>query len=297
MKDKKIFKIGSMEVKASDDDKREVIAIASKEVADRDKDIVTVGKIAKEGIDIRGFIKNPVVLFAHDHRAPPIARAEKVWKENKKLMMKIKFPEPEVSSLGDSIYKLIKGDYLNSLSIGFQPDWKTAKFNEKRGGYDFPSSELLEVSIVSVPANPAAVIQSKSIKKALDDKVIDEVEFNEMKLYLEELVKEVDDEDDISVFDELEEKIDDLFKKIEEEPPEPKFEPVLDPVEDLNIEQKQNICIKCGGEVIPTKDNIQEETDGDLFEWIFDERLTEKSNDDSTDDLVDELLIMFENKE
>ena len=295
MKHKKIFKSSNIEIKSSDEENRVITAIASKEVKDRDGDVVVVGTTAKDGIDIRQFKKNPVILFAHDHRAPPIARAEKIWKEDKKLMMNIKFPEPEISSLGDSIYKLIKGGYMNTLSIGFQPDWQVAKFDEKKGGYYFPSSELLETSIVSVPANPEAIIQSKSIQKAVSDNVIDEAELNEMKIYLEELYLDNELDKQLKEIDDVDKQFDEIIADEDLEELENTVVGIL--IDEMESEQTQNVCDKCGQKIVSTTDINQKEDDSDLFDWIFNERLTEKSNDDSIENLVDELLNYFSQTE
>jgi len=185
-----IFKSTVMEIKSSDEEKREVVAIASSEKIDRDGDIVRV-----DGINIKEYKKNPVVMFAHDHSSLPIAKATRIWKEDKNLMVKMQFTTPEENSMGDTVYKLIKGDYLKSLSIGFKPSWDTAVRNEKVGGWDFKDSDLYEISIVPIPANAAAVVQSKGITKALEDKVVDELEIKELELYLEELVKNLPVED------------------------------------------------------------------------------------------------------
>lgn len=172
--EKFISKFYNIEKQSVNEDEREVIACASKEIQDRDGDIIRI-----DGIDIKEYKKNPVVLFGHNHSDLPIAKCTKVWKEDKKLMVKIKFPEPEVSSVGDSIYKLIKGDYLSCLSIGFAPKWDKA-VQLKDAGWDFKESSLYEISVVPIPANPGAMVEMKSLQKAVDDEVIDELELKEL---------------------------------------------------------------------------------------------------------------------
>lgn len=195
---KKILKPVDIEIKEVDDDKREIVMVGSKEVLDRDGDVVKI-----EGIDLKNFKKNPVILFGHDHRGLPVGKAIKVWKEDKQLMFKIKFPTPEEYSFADTVYKLVKGDYLKASSIGFSPNWDKAERNEKSGGYIFNESELLELSIVPIPANPQALIHSKGIEKALEDDVIDDLELKEFELYIKEYqskepVDEVSDDDHVS---------------------------------------------------------------------------------------------------
>jgi len=197
--------------------------------------------------------------------------------------------------LGDSIYKLIKGGYMNTLSIGFQPDWQVAKFDEKKGGYYFPSSELLETSIVSVPANPEAIIQSKSIQKAVSDNVIDEAELNEMKIYLEELYLDNELDKQLKEIDDVDKQFDEIIADEDLEELENTVVGIL--IDEMESEQTQNVCDKCGQKIVSTTDINQKEDDSDLFDWIFNERLTEKSNDDSIENLVDELLNYFSQTE
>lgn len=196
MKDK-LFKSTNIEVKSSNEDKREVIAIATQETSDRDGDIVRV-----DGINIKEYKKNPVILFGHNQYDLPIAKAIRVWKEGKQLLVKMKFPEPEISSMGDTIYKLIKNKYLSQLSIGFKPDWSSAVRIDKTNGWDFKNIELLEISIVPVGSQANARVQVKSFNKAVKDKVIDSLEMSEIELYLKELNYDLtEDEDDKSETD------------------------------------------------------------------------------------------------
>lgn len=183
--DKKVYKSFGVEIKEKDETKREITAIGSQEKIDRDGDVVII-----DGVDLKNYKKNPVVLWSHRAGDPPIGKAVKVWKEDGKLMFKLQFPEPETYSFADTIYKLLKEGYLNSFSIGFSPDWKTAEFQEKAGGYKFHNSELLEISVCNVPANPGALVHSKSFTKALEDEIIDDIELKEIEEYLKHITAE-----------------------------------------------------------------------------------------------------------
>jgi len=192
---KKLFKSDNMEIKKLEEKDREVTAIASKEIKDRDGDIVRV-----DGIDIKNFKKNPVILFAHDHYGLPIAKAIKIWKEdNKFLMVTMKFADAETNPLAETVYKLIKNNYLKALSIGFRIDFDKAERlpssnGERYPGWDFKSTELFEISVVPVPANPAALIQSKAIKSALDEEIINSSEYDELTEYFDYINKDRNDE-------------------------------------------------------------------------------------------------------
>ena len=183
----KIIKIfDSFEVKETKDD-RTLEFVGSKEITDRDKEIVKVA-----GLDLKNYKKNPVVLWSHQYDQPPVAKATKVWKSKDEVKFNVKFADMEEYSFADTIYKLYKGGYMNAVSIGFIPDYDSIEYPEKsKGGTQriFNKSELIELSLVPVGANPAALLQSKGIQKALDDKAIDNTELEEMKLMLEELIE------------------------------------------------------------------------------------------------------------
>jgi HK97 family phage prohead protease len=99
-----------------------------------------------------------VVLWQHDDKHP-IARATSVWRSNGKIMGHIKFPPPGTSEMSDEALRLIKAGVVDSLSIGFQPH--KAEQIQGTGGARFLDWSLLEISFVSVPANPAAVVTAK----------------------------------------------------------------------------------------------------------------------------------------
>ena len=187
----KIIKIfDSFEVKETKDD-RTLQFIGSKEITDRDKEIVKV-----KGLDLKNYKTNPVVLWSHQYDQPPVAKATKVWKSGDELKFKVKFAEMEEYGFADTVYKLYKGGYMNAVSIGFIPDWDSIEYPNKdgksRSGAQriFNKAELIELSLVPVGANPAALLSSKGITKALEDNVIDDSELEEIKLLLEELATE-----------------------------------------------------------------------------------------------------------
>ena len=117
---------------------------------DRDRDT-----IKPSGWKLTNYRKNPVVLWAHDARALPVARCTDVRVEDDKLVAVAEFPTSEVFEFGATVYELLKGGFLRATSVGFRP-LKHAR-NGETGGTDFIEQELLEFSIVSVPANPSTL--------------------------------------------------------------------------------------------------------------------------------------------
>lgn len=176
MSDKSMIKYFATEIKETNDKERTFTMIGSKEVVDADGDIVKV-----DGIDLKRFKKNPVILPYHNYNGFPIGKGvgKKVWVEDKKLMFKFQLATAEESPLADQAYRLIKGGYLKTSSIGFIPNWNEIEYPEKdkKGARRiFNKTELLELSLVAVPSNPEALLAG--INKAWDDGVLDGEELN-----------------------------------------------------------------------------------------------------------------------
>ena len=138
-------------------------AVASSEVEDRQGEVVK-----QSGWDLKNFKKNPILLYMHDH-TKPIGKATRVWldKATNKLMFKGFISEATEELRG---YKQLMADgILNSFSVGFRPT--------EMDGNQITKSELFEISLVSVPANPEArLLAVKSLENAgFDSKVINKV--------------------------------------------------------------------------------------------------------------------------
>lgn len=112
-------------------------------------------RINVDGIDIKDYKKNPVVLWGHDGFNLPIARTTKIWKEGGKLMARAKFYLKD--EFAAKVYNYIVDGFLNAVSIGgMVQEW---------GADGMTISKLLmkEFSVVSVPANPEALATAKSL--------------------------------------------------------------------------------------------------------------------------------------
>ena len=150
-----------------DGEERTVTAVISTATVDRDAEV-----LLPKGIELENYLKNPVVLFGHNYTGLPVGKALWVKKGTKSIKAKVKFADTE---LGNEIYELFKGGYLNAFSVGFcakeghapkpedikkNPEWANARFI-------FDKWELLEFSAVPIPANPEALataVKSKSLK-------------------------------------------------------------------------------------------------------------------------------------
>lgn len=106
-----------------------------------------------------------VALFGHDSSKVEniIGRAHNVRVQGNQLLGDIQFATKEENPNADIVYQLVKGGYLNSVSVGFQPlEWQQTKDKTRPGGLDFKKQKLLEISIVGIPANENAVAQARA---------------------------------------------------------------------------------------------------------------------------------------
>ena len=119
--------------------------------------------IAAAGWVVDSFLKNPVALWAHDSSAPPIGRASKVAVEGDRLMGDIEFAPAEIYPFAETIYRLVKEKFICAVSVGFRPlEYAFAEGEGREWGIDFERQELLEISVVPVPANANALLEARA---------------------------------------------------------------------------------------------------------------------------------------
>jgi HK97 family phage prohead protease len=121
--------------------------------ADRDNDT-----ISPAGWRLDNYRRNPVVLWAHDYTQLPLGKAIDIHVEDQALVADAEFAN---HTFADTVLQMIDGGFLRATSVGFKPE--KAIRNDQRGGTDFIEQELLEFSIVPVPANPEAVRHFKAL--------------------------------------------------------------------------------------------------------------------------------------
>lgn len=136
---------------ASDGGGRNFEAVASTGRLDRERD-----RIQPKGWRLDTFLQNPVILAAHERSAFPVARAEQVRVGDGALKLVGAFPPPGTSQRSDEARGLVNAGVLRALSVGFRA--LASPTPNEFGGYDYSTQELLEISLVSLPANPDALI-------------------------------------------------------------------------------------------------------------------------------------------
>lgn len=142
----------NIKIKASNSEQRIITAIANSGVLDRTGEIVSIAGITYDPKNL------PALLWQHKHDQP-LGRILSLSKTAKGLEMTAQIAKYETDSelkqLSDSVWESVKQGVIKSCSIGFRP---TDYEKNSAGAIVWTSSELLEVSLVSVPAERGANI-------------------------------------------------------------------------------------------------------------------------------------------
>jgi HK97 family phage major capsid protein/HK97 family phage prohead protease len=125
--------------------------------------------IDPKGWVLDNFKQNPMALFNHNSGFP-IGHWEDVKVQGGRLIGKLKLAARGTSDRIDEIISLVEQGILRAVSVGFAPIERKPLDD---GGIRFTKQELLETSLVSIPANPAAVQLAKSLH--VSDATMDEV--------------------------------------------------------------------------------------------------------------------------
>ena len=118
------------------------------------------------GVDLKRFERNPVILDTHNRgdALSIIGKAERITQEGSELVVDVRFAKHERA---EAIWQMVDDGFINALSVGFMPRIRKEIREgaiEKLGSQDIkgPASiveewELLEISVVPVPADPDAL--------------------------------------------------------------------------------------------------------------------------------------------
>lgn len=119
--------------------------------------------IEPSGWDLKWFKKNPIALFGHSSSFP-IGTWSNVRVEGGKLIAKLNLAARGTSARIDELISLVEQGVLRAVSVGFKPlKWEPIDKEKPYAGLRFLKAELMETSLVSVPANPAALAVAKSL--------------------------------------------------------------------------------------------------------------------------------------
>lgn len=174
--DKTNFRQIDIEVRADQaNDERTITFVASDGTRDSEGTVLN-----PDGWDLDRFNKNSVIGYQHDiysWQSDPdmVIGKGKAYVEDKKLMVDITFEPADMNPLAEKIYRKILWGSLHAVSVGFRPigkgEW--GKGDEAVSGsnptYYYAGQELMEISVVNIPANPNAVV--KSLDKAISEEM------------------------------------------------------------------------------------------------------------------------------
>lgn len=158
------------------------VPFEKKEASEEDEDLLITGHASTNDTDRSGdvivtdawrdtkalenYLKNPVILAFHD-MSRPIGKTVHHEVDSKGLKITAK-----ISKAAGGIIDLIKEGILAAFSVGFQI--KDADWDHDTGTFFIKEIELLEISVVSIPANQNALF---SIEKNFSNSE----EYNEFK--------------------------------------------------------------------------------------------------------------------
>ena len=133
--------------------------VMSDETPDRMDDI-----IMSDGWELDNFRKNPIALFGHRSDFP-IGKWGNLRVEDKQLRGELQLAPEGTSERIDEIRRLIDAGILRAVSVGFRPKESVALDHKNPfSGCKFTKQELVETSLVSVPANPNALAIAKQLR-------------------------------------------------------------------------------------------------------------------------------------
>jgi HK97 family phage prohead protease len=153
----KVFKLDSS-IKSIEEGETElkIAGYASTDSVDRASDRILPTAWTRGGL--RNYEINPILLFNHDYNRP-IGKVVEISTDNKGLKIK-----GVISKSAGDVYNLVKEGVLSTFSVGFLV--KDADYDKSLDGLIVKDAELLEVSVVSVPANQDATF---SLAKSFDN--------------------------------------------------------------------------------------------------------------------------------
>jgi len=141
-------------------------AVISSEIVDRHGE-----SISMKGMDIKEYMKNPIIADAHNYDLPSVGRTLKLTKTSDgKLISKFEFAK-DIYDKAKLYYDLYKDKFQFAFSIGF--------IAEEMDGNTYTKSKMIEFSPVLVPANPEALMLG--IKKGLDTDFLNAYNLVEVK--------------------------------------------------------------------------------------------------------------------
>ena len=205
------------EIKVIEGEERTIVARISTTDVDGDGDI-----IIPSGVDLNRFRANGVIHVDHSYKVEDVVgKAIEIGIDEKGIVAKIKFAD---TPRANDVWQLVSKGFVKANSIGFilkEAVYRgSSEFNAvvKQMGIKVADTcsrivtkfELLESSIVSIPCNPAALVQAISAKSLdLSAKTIECLDLPAVVI----VEKEVENPEIIANDDNISEKTGDIVSK------------------------------------------------------------------------------------
>ena len=147
----------SLQNRKIDEKTRSVEFVASDESVDSYGTIIPVKNWVLDRFNGNGIIGYQHNLYWSSDPDNVIGKGT-AWVEDDKLMVRIEFEPKEINELAEKIYQKVLFGSINGVSVGFSElDEGEAKEIDGQVVYVFGRCELLEISVVNIPANANAL--------------------------------------------------------------------------------------------------------------------------------------------
>jgi hypothetical protein len=125
------------------------------------------GDIIEQSWELADFWRNPVFLWGHQSSQTPIGWVREFAPnhEQTRTVARVEFLPEGTDAFVDKLFRLTQIKALRAVSVGFVPLEAEDRYDDDRHwiGYRFLRSQLIELSLCTVPANPDAVSLARSI--------------------------------------------------------------------------------------------------------------------------------------
>lgn len=153
----------------------DIVFVATDETIDRHNE-----SIPMDSWDVENYMQAPRLLVDHDHRVEKIVgKATDIKLSSKRMTFKPVFHG--ITQLSREVEQMVLDDVLNTVSVGFIP-------HPPAKGEEYGKNELVEISFVTVPANPSA----QRIKSLLGESETEEQKQVVEKFLNDEVEKELE---------------------------------------------------------------------------------------------------------
>lgn len=164
----------SPEIRKKNADTRTITFVASDGSRDSAHTVLN-----QKGWDLKRFNANPIIGYNHEiygawdtKDVDFVIGKGRAYVEDDVLLVDITFEPKDINELAEKVYQKILFGSLNSVSVGFLPlgkgHWGEGEEapNEARETYYYEGQELLEISVVNIPANASATRKGEDCAKA-----------------------------------------------------------------------------------------------------------------------------------